>query len=728
MNHNPGIRINIILIIASILSSACQRSSSSESIGLCQFPGRAPDSPSWPVGVELFASGLPSPTAIRPIPSSTDLLVTLKSGVIVRLSKDGSRYQSSVLDISDRADADNFETGLLSVAVHPEFPTDRRIFVVYTMPREERGHIWRLSQFEVNSPDEWVAESKSETILIEIDKETKSHNGGDLAFDTKGMLVIGIGDGNHYGDPNNHAQRLNTLRGKIIRIDVDKPKSPKKYGIPVDNPTWKGAKSARPEIYAYGFRNPWRLGFDRKTGELWVGDFGDRTYEEINLIQQGGNYGWRYWEGSFCRRTADCRATKNVIDPVYAYSRGLGNGIIGGYVYRGKMIPELVGKYVFTDFSGQVIQALTVKDGVKQSVDAITQSGGNVVSFGEDNEGELYYAAMTLDSIYKVVPSDPPSSADFPLSLSATGCFEDLESLTLARPSFDYQVNAPLWSDGTEKSRQILFPKDTLAGVIGDKWMFPNGSLFVKNFFVRDETSKRIPIETRFIMKRNGHYEGYSYRWNEAGDDAELVGIDGERAMLTTHIDDQKLDLDYEFPSREGCAKCHNGSSSESPLGVHESQLCQEDSYDFSSCESLRELGDFVDLALSPPKSKAVVSKVIPDYQDTKLPIATRARAYLHANCAYCHNAVANTAQSKFDLSFARPFAETGICNAEVVNQSFTAKHKLLKPGEPDWSALYLRMTSLDEKLRMPPLATHRVDSEGADMVRRWIISLNSCE
>ncbi len=308
------------------------------------------------------------------------------------------------LDITDRVEDQASQSGLLSAAFHPAYATNGLFYVFYS-----RGQYFsRLSEFRV-SQDSEVADAGSERVLLEIAQTGFHHNGDHLAFGPDGMLYIGQGSGGGSEDFLNGQDRSN-LKGAILRIDVDTRTGDLAYGIPADNPFVGNSSGWRQEIWAFGLRQPWRFSFDRVTGRLWVGDVGWGLWEEINLVERGGNYGWSTMEGAQCasplRHTGSAGCDRaGLIPPAFAYghSDGRGASVTGGYVYRGKRLPRLAGAYVYGDFSSNTVSALRLDGGRVLSSDVIA-SVPMPASFGEDESGELYIISFGQGAIYRLEP------------------------------------------------------------------------------------------------------------------------------------------------------------------------------------------------------------------------------------------------------------------------------------------------------------------------------------
>jgi len=350
----------------------------------------AMDAPS--IRLVEFLSGLDNPVALADDGSGRIFVVEQKG--VIRLAQDGQVSKAPFLDIADRVKSGG-ERGLLCVVFHPQFATNGRLFVNYTST--VGGHLETIISEFKTMPHSATVSATTERIILRFDQPYENHNGGQLAFGQDGMLYIATGDGGSGGDPHNHGQQLNTRLAKILRIDVDH-KEP--FAIPADNPFVDKA-GALPEIWAYGMRNPWRFSFDRQTHQLYCGDVGQDKWEEVDVIEKGGNYGWSAREG-FHDYTPQ-RKNGVIIDPIKEYPHGDGNNCItGGYVYRGKTIPDLQGIYVYGDFgSGRIW-------GLKWDSHALTFDAQllhphiNISSFGEDRDGELYVLDYGGGKVYRI--------------------------------------------------------------------------------------------------------------------------------------------------------------------------------------------------------------------------------------------------------------------------------------------------------------------------------------
>jgi glucose/arabinose dehydrogenase len=315
---------------------------------------------------------------------------------------------SVFLDITDRVLYQNFsEMGLLGLAFHPDYENNGFFFVYYVTDSPRRD---RLSRFQVTA-DANVADPASEKILLEFEDDYPNHNGGGICFGPDGYLYVGIGDEGGAGDPDNNAQDLSRPFGKILRIDVDQNVDTTPYhGIPADNPYAGNASGYREDIWAHGFRNPWRISFDAVEGDLFAGDVGQRTWEEIDIIERGGNFGWDCLEGGQDYNEAEnpssplCTGATNIFAPVLVYGRSDGASITGGYVYHGSRLPELQRRYIYGDFSSGKIWALSSPGSSTLLIDTALY----ISTFGVAQDGELLVAAYFADgapsALYRLSP------------------------------------------------------------------------------------------------------------------------------------------------------------------------------------------------------------------------------------------------------------------------------------------------------------------------------------
>lgn len=360
-----------------------------------------PKANSYKVSLAFPNLSFSSPTDLQ-VASSTDkrLFVAERAGRIRAFGPTKSASSSSIfLDISDRVTSSDGEEGLLGFAFHPDYASNGYFYVNYTAASPLRTVI---SRFQRSVSNAQVADASTELVLLEFEQPFSNHNGGQLAFSPGGYLYIASGDGGSAGDPNNNAQSLGSYLGKILRIDVDRQDSGKNYAVPSTNPFISNS-AAKGEIYAYGFRNPWRMSFDAITKRLWVADVGQDAREEINLVSKGKNYGWRIREGSACYNPSSGCKKSGLTKPVFEYSHSIGESVTGGYMYRGKKFPELRGYYVYADFISGEIWALSPPNKTTAAKSKrLVDSDLLISTFGQSFTKELYFASYSDGRIYQL--------------------------------------------------------------------------------------------------------------------------------------------------------------------------------------------------------------------------------------------------------------------------------------------------------------------------------------
>jgi hypothetical protein len=353
-----------------------------------------------PVGLEEVAAGLSFPLYLTSPPGDSRLFIAEKGGAI-RLVKDGALLPAPFLDLTGKVSTGG-EQGLLGLAFDPGYATNGRLVVHYTDPSGNTV----VSAFHVAAENADQADPTSETVLLAVQQPFSNHNGGQILFGPDGMLYIGLGDGGSEGDPAGRGQSLDDLLGDILRVDVS---SGTGYTVPPDNP-FVGRGDARPEIWSYGLRNPWRFSFDPATGDLYIGDVGQNEWEEVDVVSaaqgagRGANFGWNVMEGTHCYASPSCDPSAFTA-PVLEYSHRLGCSVSGGYVYRGAAIPALQGHYFYADYCQGWVRTFRLQDGqaVEQHQWPTLAPGGAVPSFGQDSNGELY--VMSAEGrVFRIVP------------------------------------------------------------------------------------------------------------------------------------------------------------------------------------------------------------------------------------------------------------------------------------------------------------------------------------
>lgn len=663
-----------------------------------------------------------SPLALLQAPGDNARWFVIQQGGIVRqFSGTSPASASTFIDITSRVRSGG-EMGLLGMAFHPNFPTDNRVFLSYTTGNPL---VSRISVFTSNDGGATL-DAASESILMTIDQPQTNHNGGHIAFGPDGYLYMGFGDGGSGGDPHGdrgNGQRLTILLGKLLRVDID---GAAPYTIPPSNPFAGNAvcpaagraSGECPEIYAYGFRNPWRWNFDRDNGDLWLADVGQGEWEEVNQVSIGGNYGWRCREGAHDFNTSGtpgCSAS-TLIDPVTEYNHALGNSITGGYVYRGSQNTSLAGRYLFGDFgSGRIWAWLAENAAQPREPTQLLESGLNIASFGQGNDGELYVVNYG-GTLHRINFEASAGVGTAPRSLSDTGCVSASDPKQPASGLIPYAINAPFWSDGADKERWMALPDGQNISVQTDgDWNFPSGTVLVKNFRIASRL-----IETRLFMRHpDGVWGGFSYEWNAEQTEATLLEGGAVR--------DVGGGLSWIFPSEGQCLECHTQAAGRA-LGLETAQLNRSYTYPQTN-RMANELATLNHIGmLTPAIPDAATQPALPDPSNTSASLSDRARAYLHTNCSQCHRPGGPTS-SNMDLRYTTTLIGTSACNAspQSGDLGLGADARLIAPGSSSNSLLVYRMNRRDSS-GMPPLASSTVDTAGVSLIAQWIDSLTACQ
>jgi uncharacterized repeat protein (TIGR03806 family) len=610
------------------------------------------------------------------------------------------------------------EGGLLGMAFHPDWAANRQVFLSFT---ESSPMVSVLARYTVSANGLTATGPRVNIIGVPQPAET-NHKGGQIAFDLNGLLFFGLGDGGGGGDPYSTGLDTTDLLGSMLRLDVDGG-SP--YAIPADNPFAAGATcngrvhsnsaNACPEIYAWGLRNPWRWSFDSATGDLWVGDVGQGAREEIDRVQRGGNYGWNCREGLIAYNGCPTSST-NFSDPVHDYGRSLGTTVTGGYVYRGSVIPGLIGSYLFSDYGSGRIWRLVSNGSGGFTSEELLDTSLSIVSFGQGNDGELYVVDIVGGGLHKVVPAGGGTpTSPVPTLLSQTGCVNPQNASQPATGLVAYAPAAPFWSDNATKERWLAIPNGTSIGRAADgDFSFPNGTVLMKHFRLNTQL-----VETRLFMRHpDGEWAGYTYEWNAQRTDATLV-----QGGKTVPIGAQ----DWIFPSGNDCLTCHTSAAGFS-LGLEAAQLNRAFMY-ASTGRTANQLRTLDTIALfTTPLGDPALQPTMPDPLDASAPLAQRARAYLHTNCANCHRP-GGVVQSSMDLRYATLLSGTNACGVspQAGDLGVGAAARIIAPGSAVNSVLVVRMNTRDAN-GMPPLASSIVDAVGVALIQQWIDSLTTCQ
>ncbi|MGL4555054.1 MAG: PQQ-dependent sugar dehydrogenase, partial [Gemmataceae bacterium] len=448
---------------------------------------------------------------------------------------------------------------LYGLAFHPDFETNRQCFLCYTLHGSgARKDGSRVSRFTVPKADPPRIDPASEEIVLTF--PGGGHNGGDLHFGPDRMLYITTGDGAgpNPPDPLNTGQDISDLLSSILRIDVNKKDSGKNYAVPKDNP-FVALKGAAPEVWAYGFRNPFRMSFDRQTGDLFVGDVGWELWEMVHRVEKGGNYGWSATEGP--QPVKPEKAGPTPIKPaLIELPHAIACSITGGYVYRGKKFPELRGAYVFGDWETRRLWAARFDGDRTTQMPEIARPSVRIVAFGEDRDGELFFLDHDGGTVHTIEKSDAGGrNADFPTKLSDTGLFASVKDHSPAAGVMPFAINSRQWQDGATAEHWVALPGQSSVTLHPGAGKPIPGLVYWHNFrvhFPKDAVLMRtLSLGGRRVETQLLHYEGvdwrpYTFAWRDDQSDADLVPADGTDREVTLKGGEKRV---WPFHSRSQC-------------------------------------------------------------------------------------------------------------------------------------------------------------------------------
>ena len=743
------------------------------------FPSRAPSQGgSWGLEEVWPDRNYDSPVRIIQYAHSEDLLILNKSGKLYQTSTT-SDDNKLLLDLSDQV-FNLGEGGAVGLALHPNFgdpsfPEKQLLFLFYRttpMPStwSENGFN-RLSKFSWD-PINDVFDPASEEILIQHYDRKEWHNGGGMFFGPDGFLYLTLGDEGYEDFLEDATQKIDGgLFSGIIRIDVDNdptrshpiirqpiPSVPapsgwgetytQGYSIPNDNPWLSASGDHLEEFFAIGLRSPFGMTYDQDSDQILVSDVGSDVREEISIVKKGDNLQWPYKEGlvdmpEFPR--PDLLLGEQT-PPIFEYDRSIGSCIIGGEVYRGTAFPELNGKFLFGDFTFRKLMALSLNGGQQEpEMDVLIGDFNNLgLTIPQDpgitdiktlRNGEILISIMgdfgkIPGKVYRLVRY--ADVAEPPAKLSELGAFTDLQNLIPGAGLIPYKVNAPLWSDRASKKRWIAIPNEGGYGEERSKiefdrnnpWKFPEGTVFVKHFDLPTAIGgmDKVPLETRFfIMGENGTGYGLTYKWNEQGTDAILLGGADVDQFEIEEEDGSIFMQTWEFPSRDQCISCHNPNAGY-VLGFNTHQLNGDLDYPQqgitqNQLQYLSNLGVF-DQRLGYIDDLPRATEI----DDENASLESRIRSYLDANCASCHRP-GGIQNINIDLRFNTPLHLTNTINIPTQSRESDQDRLIIRPGDHRESEFWVRDAS-QEQNQMPPLGRTMVDENYVEDLAEWIDQL----
>jgi len=642
-----------------------------------------------------------------------------------------------LVTVDDNQDASQVESLLkidglaYGVAFHPDYERNGYLYIGLSGPLGGRKAT-QVVRYTVDRRPPHGIDTKSKLVVIEWASD--GHDGGDVAFGNDGFLYVSSGDGSGGSDANMTGQTINDLLAAVLRIDVDHPDAGQNYGVPKDNP-FVDRKGARPELWAYGLRNPWRLSYDRASGQLWVGQNGQDLWEQVYLITKGANYGWSITEGSHIFEAKRQAGPDPISPPTAEHPHSEARSLTGGRVYRGTRLPDLVGAYVYGDWSTGRVWGIK-HDGTKMVWHKeLVDTPFNITGFGTDHAGELYVIDHSAGAFYRLEPlteADRPAGP-FPTKLSQTGLFASVADHTPHPAALVYDVRAPQWADGATIERFAALPgverivqKPQLNA--GGAWTLPDGSVMVQTLSLDrfDDSPKPAlkRIETRLLVRQQGEWTGYSYRWNAAQTDAELVKANG--SAETFDVPDAvtpggRREQVWRFAGRTECLVCHSRATG-FIAGFTPLQLDRDRDYGRNVDNQLRAFEHIGLFEGALPARRDDRPRLVNPY-DTKDSLEARVRAYLQVNCATCHVGEGG-GNSTMELGFNTPLSEMHLINDVPSHDRFDIKDaRRVAAGSPERSVLYQRI-SIRGTGQMPPLGSAEVDRDAVQLIGDWIRGL----
>ena len=650
------------------------------------------------------------PTCIEEIPDSNRLLITERGGKIFSLVKNANVDAADlVIDLAESSEGD---VSVFDADFHPSFPQKREVFVSYEHPGDG-GHM-RVSRFTVMNVSPPKISPASEQVIITWLAD--GHKGGCLEFGRDGYLLISTGDGSGPNPPDGltTGQDVSDLLGAVLRIDVDRTEGDRAYAVPEDNP-FTELDGARPEIWSYGLRNPWKIGVDSITGDVFAADNGWETWEMVHRIVRGGNCGWPVMEARAVLRSEVAVGPTPITPPVKDHPHTEANSVIGGPVYRGKKLPDLFGSFIYGDYITGTIWSLRADDDKTYSHRTLLDTDQRITSFTEGSGGELYVLDYDYTGqIYEVVPSNLADTSDqFPRQLSATGLFASLEKLEPVPGVVPYDVRVPRWMDGAAGRRWIAVPGGGTVslGTGDDVSDYPEGTVLVKQIdLAPGANGKPTRLETQILHYAAGTWRPYSYLWNDQGTDATLVeSIGTDRSIRAADDTGATPERTWHVSATNECRLCHNAGS-RFVLGFVPGQL--EDQ--LAELTTQRVVGGSPEVA---------AAQRLVDPHDKTQDLGDRARSYLHANCSMCHHPGGNAIVS-FYLNRDLPFEELNTNKGTGIGTFGIRNAKIIAPGDPYRSLITYRMAKIGYA-RMPYIGSQTVDGAGLALVAEWIRSLS---
>ena len=662
------------------------------------------------------------PVFVAEEPGSNRLVVAELSGKIYAFDPATANTDSRQLFLDTKRE-------LYSFSFHPDYENNGQIFVFSPRdPKKSGEQQSRVSRFTAKLEDPRQCALDSEEIIVEW--LAGGHNGGEAIIGPDGYLYVSTGDSTSGSDPKATGQGVNDLLSVIMRLDVKNPDPGRAYSIPKDNP-FVDYEGARPEIWAFGFRNPWRMSFD-PSGRLWVGDVGQDLWEMIWIVQRGGNYGWSVQEGSAPFHPHKPVGPGPILPPVVEHHHVECRSITGGYVYTGSQFPELENIYVYGDYQYGKVWGVR-HDGKRVTWQkTLADTPLQIASFGTRRNGDILLIDYTSGELFKLERT-PPQTANlvFPRKLSETGLFASTPQQIPAAGVLEYSVNAPQWTDGATKRRFIGIPNDGKISFVersgnASTWGFVDGSVLVETIslpMVSGQPNSTRHIESRLLVKQQNHWLGYSYLWNDQQTDAELVEAKGQNLTLNikdVHALGGQRQQTWRVPSRNECMVCHSRAAG-FVLGINTPQMNRTHTYGNRSDNQLHTF-NYINLFTGPLNKIPSQYDALPNPYDPAADINQRARAYLHVHCSVCHVADGG-GNAKIELAYYQDLGQTQLLTAPMHGNFGLSDAQIVTAGDPYASVLFYRLSKLGRG-RMPHLGGQVTDQQALNLIHDWIKQL----
>ena len=737
--------------------------------------------------------GKPSPyKVVRAYPRLKNLKMPISAVAVpgtswmLAITQDYAYGPTRVVSFEDNEEVEDLKVLLkhkgtsYDFAFHPKFEENSYLFIGWN---DGKRSILTRYKLDIDSME---LDQDSATEFMSWDGN--GHNGAAIDFGPDGFLYVTTGDGSSDSDVLLNGQRTDVLHAKLLRIDVDKPTSGKPYSVPADNPFVENDDFA-PETFAYGFRNPWRIDVDEKTGQIWVGNNGQDLWEQVYFVEKGANYGWSVVEGSrpfYANRKAGPTPFSL---PALEHSHAESRSLTGGLVYHGDSLPALKGHYLYGDYATGKIWAALYNGQEIEGPEELVDSPLNITDFNLDTKGELLvldHGDRSGGGFYRLEPvSGDVEENDFPMALSETGLFSDVAQHQFASGVLSYSVNAEQWADGALQTRAMAIPAypneegklapERIQFQNSRAWKMPEGTVLLKTLSI-PTSSGQLRAETQMLTLQNGDWAAYVYKWNEEGTDALLVDDAGENVVLKYG----DKEIPWRHASRAECMFCHSRAAGFA-LGMDTLQINREHSHSDPTLPKNQlaawdKIGLFSDnwaksvrteleekfiaeatdeekldsqqlkskakrhvqqlfggsrayshplsdrLAVT-PQSKSYAKQVDP--YDLSQPLEERAWSYLHTNCANCHTgAGGGNAAINLAIDVAREKREVFDVAPKHLHFDLP-KAKIIAPGKPSSSVLLHRM-ELTGPGKMPIIGRNTVDQKGIQLIREWILSMES--